>query len=93
MTPAHALTAYAILCLGVLLCSLPISLGIFSLDHGRTLCVLFAFGVAIVWPVWLALVVMVLGIGAALFVLYLPVGIIAAIRGQPIVSVTKGGAQ
>lgn len=87
MTLANILTAYAVLSLGVLLCTLALSLAAFRDDPGvgAPLCIAFSVGFAISWPIAFVAFVLCLALVLLVSMLYLPAGLIAAVRGKPFI--------
>ncbi len=85
MTLENIMTAHAAISLGVLLCTLAISFGLFRLDYGAPSCVAFSVGFALVWPLAFAAFVLCLALALCVSVVYLPAGLIAAVRGKPFI--------
>jgi hypothetical protein len=84
-----AIVLAALSFLGVFLCTLAVTLHLGESDLRLALGVAFSVGVALVWPVVAAVALFIVALCFCAAVLYLPVGIVAALRGKPLVSVNK----
>jgi hypothetical protein len=85
VTLENIMTAHAALSFGVLLCTLAFSLGVLKLDYGAPACVSFSVGFAIAWPIAFVAFALVLALVLCVSVVYVPAGLIAAVRGKPFI--------
>ena len=92
--PTELLWLAAITSAGFFLTCLGFGFGLARDDQPWPVIVAFALGAGLVWPLFVALLLLLAAFSAAALVLYMPVLLVAALRGKhPLVRVTKTGTK